>query len=274
LWFMQLLAGIEEELARSHGSLMLASLALDGTYDDTVVRTWIAGHRVDGILQAGPSRRERALLQAAAAEGLPLALVAPGDATLPGHVVRCDNRQAGRLVGDHLVELGHRSVFFAGGPNDSVDTVERLEGLRASLLAHGLNLPARHVESCESWAAEAGSAFGDRFLARKPDVSAVVLGNDALALGFLRRVLQARLRVPEDLSIAGFDDVPEGVRSWPGLTTASQPTREMGRASCRWLMDAIRSNGAPYQPVLVQYPMRLVVRESTGPAPVARKHRR
>ena len=117
-------------------------------------------------------------------------------------------------------------------------------------------------------------AIGERFLARRPEVTAVVLGNDALALGFMRSVLQAGLRVPQDLSIVGFDDVPEGTWSWPALTTAAQPTWEMGRAACRWLMDAIRSRETHPPPVLVQYPMTLVVRESTGPAPHSRRRRR
>jgi DNA-binding LacI/PurR family transcriptional regulator len=177
-------------------------------------------------------------------------------------------------VADHLIDLGHRNVFFAGGPSDSTDTVERLEGLRAGLASRGAKLLARHVESCESWATEAGMAFGERFLARRPEVTAVVLGNDALALGFMRSVLQAGLRVPQDLSIVGFDGVPEGTWSWPALTTAAQPTWEMGRAACRWLMDAIRSRETHPPPVLVQYPMTLVVRESTGPAPHSRRRRR
>ena len=109
------------------------------------------------------------------------------------------------------------------------------------------------------------SMIGERFFARRPPVTAVVLGNDALALGFMRRVFQMGLRVPEDLSIAGFDDVPEAARSWPGLTTAAQPTREMGRAACRWLVETVESKETPGGPVVVQYPVTLIVRESTGP---------
>jgi LacI family transcriptional regulator len=273
LWFMQLLAGIEEELARSQGSLMLASLALHGTYDDTIVRSWIREHRVDGILLAGLTKKERALLNAAATAGLPLALVAPGDATLPGHVVRCENRTAGRLIANHLVDLGHRSVFFGGGPRDSIDTVERYEGLRDGLAAHGIDLPARHVHWCGSWGTDAGVAMGEIFLAKKPSVTAVVLGNDALALGFMRRVFQGGMRVPKDLSVVGFDDVPESGLAWPGLTTAAQPTREMGRAACRWLMETVKAKVTAPSPVRVEYPMRLVIRESTGPVPGSRPRR-
>jgi LacI family transcriptional regulator len=94
----------------------------------------------------------------------------------------------------------------------------------------------------------------------------VVLGNDALAIGFMRAARQRGVQVPRDLSVAGFDGIPEGARSWPGLTTMEQPMREMGRDACRRLFTAI---AADEEPATKQYSMTLVVRESTSPPRIA-----
>lgn len=90
------------------------------------------------------------------------------------------------------------------------------------------------------------------------------MGNDALALGFLRVAQQRGIRVPQTLSIVGFDNVPEGALLWPGLTTVAQPMREMGRTACRRLFESIGSGGEVHTE---KYPMELVVRESAGAAP-------
>jgi LacI family transcriptional regulator len=79
------------------------------------------------------------------------------------------------------------------------------------------------------------------------------------------RVAQQRsVRIPQTLSVVGFDNVPEGALVWPGLTTVSQPIREMGRAACRKLFETM---GGSTKPEVMEYPMELIIRESTGPAP-------
>jgi LacI family transcriptional regulator len=267
LWFMQLLAGIEEELSERHLSLMLASLALRGRYDATTVAAWIRERRVDGLVFARSLRRERPLLQAAAGAKLPFVAIGPDEPVTHGHVVRCDNLGAGTLVADHLVQLGHTRIAFAGGPRDSRDTSDRLRGLRDGLLAHRIRIRTEWVSFCRSYAPQAGEEYALRFLRRRPDVTAVVLGNDALALGFMRELQRRGLAIPRDLSVVGFDSVPEGARMSPALTTVAQPMREMGRTACRKLLAEIDSPGDE-RPSTIEYRMELLVRESTGAAPL------
>jgi LacI family transcriptional regulator len=265
-WFTQLLAGIEEELSEHHLSLMLASLALRGRYDATTVAAWIRERRVDGLIFARSLRRERPLLQAAAEARLPFVAVGPDEPVTRGHVVRCDNRSAGALVADHLAALGHTRIAFAGGPRDSRDTTDRLHGLREGLAAHGIRVRTECVSFCRSYEPEAGEEYAQRFLKRRLAVTAVVLGNDALALAFMRVLLRRGIAIPRVLSVVGFDGVPEGARGLPALTTVAQPMREMGRAACHRLLAEIELPGTE-QPTSLEYPMELVVRESTGPAP-------
>ena len=94
----------------------------------------------------------------------------------------------------------------------------------------------------------------------------MVLANDALASGFMRVAHKAGIRIPGDLSIVGFDGLPEGERLWPALTSVAQPMREMGAAACRRLFEVIDTPG---QVQTIEFPMRLVVRESTAAARTA-----
>jgi len=266
LWFTQLLAGIEEELSTRDTSLMLASLELSGRYDPRIVQQWIRERRVDGVILVKSQRRERPLVHECLEAKLPTVMVAPDEAVAQVNVVRCDNRAAGVAVAHHLANLGHKRIAFAGGPEHSVDTRQRLTGLREGLEERGLRLDPKRVSFCASYEADAGCQFASEILKTPFDFTALVTGNDALALGFMRIAQQHGIRIPERLSVAGFDSIPEGALLWPGLTTIAQPTREMGRAACQKLFEAIAD---PDQHEVLVYPVDLVVRESTAPPPRA-----
>jgi DNA-binding LacI/PurR family transcriptional regulator len=187
-------------------SVLLASMMLTGEYDASAVTAWMQERRVDGLILVRYSRRDRHLLDAAAAAGLPVVLIAP-DASAPSDfLVRCNNSDAGRVVAEHLLDLGHRRIAFGGGPSESLDTRERLRGLTEALNEHDIAGP------CDAWFGAAYSTdsareFAERYLAmslaERP--TALVLGNDSMAITFMRAVLQRGVRVPEDVSVVGFD---------------------------------------------------------------------
>ncbi len=264
LWFTQLLAGIEEELSTRDTSLMLASLELSGRYDPRIVQRWIQEHRVDGVILVKSQRRERALVHEFVEARMPIVMVAPDEAVANLNVVRCDNRAAGAAVAHHLAKLGHRRIAFAGGPEHSVDTRQRLIGLREGLEERGVRLDPKRISYCHSYEAEAGRQYASEILKSPLDFTALVTGNDAIALGFMRVALQHGIKIPERLSVAGFDNIPEGALLWPGLTTVAQPTRDMGRAACQKLFEAIAETS---EHEVIVYPVDLVIRESTAPPP-------
>lgn len=265
-WFTRLLAGIEEELSRHDCSLMLASTELTGKYDPTIVFEWLREHKVDGLVLAKSQRRDRALIRAAQKAHLPTVLIAPDETAPHVQLVRCDNRTAGIAVANHLVDLGHRIVAFAAGPAHSIDSKHRQIGLRDGLAAHGIELQPELIFSCGSWEADAGAAFARAYFERQRGATAVVLANDALASGFMRVAHMKGVRIPADLSIVGFDGLPEGERLWPALTSVAQPMRDMGAAACRRLFEVIDTPG---QVQTIEFPMHLVVRESTAPVRAA-----
>ncbi len=259
-WFTQALTGMEEELQSRDTSLMILSLELKDRYDPAIAFQWIDERRVDGLIIAKCHRRDKRLVRAALAAELPLVAIAPDEALADVAVVRADNIAAGRVLGAHLAELGHTRVAYAGGPRQSLESRHRLQGLREELGNRGVRMRKEDISFFGSFEAEEGAIFAEAFCKLRVRPTAVVLGNDAMAIGFIRAAQQRGLAVPADVSVAGFDGIPEGARSWPGLTTMAQPMREMGHDACRRLFTAIL---ATPERTVVQYPMTLVVREST-----------
>lgn len=267
-WFTQLLGGVEEELIERHSSVLLGSLALRGHYDASAVEAWIRDRRVDGVIFVRFGKRERPLLNAVQKASIPCVFIAPDERVRAGLVVRAKNRDAGEKIAAHLLALGHRHVWFVGGPADAVDSQDRLAGLKQGLAQGGVQMRASDVQNANSFRAEDGIPAALRWIKApaKQRPTAVVLANDALAFGFMRTVLQAGISVPGQVSIAGFDGVPEGALCWPGLTSVAQPVQEMGRYACNALMDMIEARSIrPFS--AREFPMELVIRESTGPAP-------
>jgi DNA-binding LacI/PurR family transcriptional regulator len=264
-WFSQILSGIEQALAPGRKSVLLASMMLKGHYDPAAVLAWIAEGRVDGLILVRYSRRDRPLIEAAQRARLPLVLIAPDVAAPADFTVRCNNFEAGGLVAQHLVALGHRRVAFAGGPKESFDTRQRLEGLREGLSENGIAIEPQALWFGASYSREAGVEYARAFLALAPSErpTAVVLGNDPMALGFMRAVLQQGVSVPADVSVVGFDGTPDGEQFWPGLTSVLQPTQQMAISACEALLERIdrrhQEGGTS-----VEFAVQMLARESTG----------
>lgn len=263
-WFAELLAGIEQALAPSRRSVALASLRLTGDYDASVVEAWIQERRVDGLLFVRSSRKERGLIRAARAVGLPVALIAPDEHTRAEVRAGCDNEMGGELLAKYLCDLGHERLAFVGGPGDSRDTRDRVRGFERGLRSAGRSLPPSRLMLEESYYAEAAHPYAKRWLTLSASArpTAVVLASDAMALGFMHVMLEAGIRIPEDVSIAGFDGTPEGELFWPALTTVAQPTRQMAKAACGSLLRCI---DGPVKPQVLHYGVELIARKSCAP---------
>ncbi|HEV8244661.1 MAG TPA: substrate-binding domain-containing protein, partial [Polyangiaceae bacterium] len=201
-WFMGLLAGIEEELAKRQTSVMLSGLKVRGKYDPSTVATWIDERRVDGIIFVCYTQSERALLDAAQAAEIPVTFICPEQTLGAGYTIRCRNFDAGRTLGEHLLALGHRRIGFAGGPKDSIDSFDRLRGLKEVVEAARCTMKAEDIGFASSYLREAGSKAAAEFLSRPTGrrPTAMVLGNDSMALAFIRELLCAGLDVPGELS--------------------------------------------------------------------------
>jgi DNA-binding LacI/PurR family transcriptional regulator len=158
----------------------------------------------------------------------------------------------------HLLELGHPTVWHIAGPSDWREARRRAAGWEATLRAAGAEIPPTLTGD---WSAKSGYELGRR-LVGAADVTAVFVGNDHMALGLLRVLHEGGRRVPDDLSVVGFDDIPEAAYFIPPLTTVRQDFDEIGRRSLDLLLHEIDHGAAEATRVTVD--PRLVVRRSTA----------
>ncbi|MEE1759794.1 MULTISPECIES: LacI family DNA-binding transcriptional regulator [unclassified Streptomyces] len=167
-----------------------------------------------------------------------------------------------RTATEHLLALGHTTVHHLAGPQRWYAARDRLEGWRATLTAHGKDVP--EVVTGD-WSAASGYTAG-RALAENRDVTAVFAANDDMAIGLIRALAEAGRRVPEDVSVVGFDDIPVAAYVTPPLTTVRQPFDAVAQEGLKRLVHAIENPDADPLPPS-DPPIDLVVRASTAPPP-------
>jgi DNA-binding LacI/PurR family transcriptional regulator len=179
--------------------------------------------------------------------------------------VGVDQETGARLATRHLLELGHRTVHHVAGPADSQEARGRVDGWRSELEAVGAPVP----EPLQGdWTPSSGHAAGLCLAARMragEAVSAVFAANDQMALGLLAALHEQGLSVPGDVSLVGFDDLPEAPYFTPPLTTVRQDFAELGRRGVQLVLARLGGTDLHPEPV----PPELLVRASTGPPPSA-----
>ena len=203
---------------------------------------------------------------------LPLPTVA-----VPGHLrlkdvtnVVLNHRRGARLALRHLLELGHKDIAFMKGANVSPDSEDRWNCICEVAAELGVRMPANLVVQLEGDDAtpQLGYPFAKKLLARERQFTALFAYNDISAIGSIRAFQEAGLRVPEDVSVVGFDDIKIAVHNNPTLTTVRQPLEKMGETAARFLLERLEDHRS-WVPEIVVEP-ELVVRDSTGPAPTVR----
>ncbi len=186
-----------------------------------------------------------------------------------------DHDRAARLALTHLKELGHRRIALFRGQPGSSDTADRSRAIFKAAASLGIDIPAQLTlqlsgeEGDEVFTPDApyqeGYAFAQKLLGRRMSFTALFAFDDASAIGAIRAFYDAGLRVPEDVSVVGFDDIQIAAYHNPRLTTVRQPLREMGRIAARVLLERI-NNPEQTEGTFVVVDPELIVRDSTGPA--------
>lgn len=179
--------------------------------------------------------------------------------TADRHGMSTDQVLGARLATRHLIDLGHEEILHIAGPQDWIEAEARMQGYLEELNAADLRTRAPILGD---WSAKFGYYAGLELL-RFRDFTAVFASNDQMALGFLHACREQRLRVPEDISVVGFDDVPEAAHYAPPLTTVRQNFAELGRRAVAALLAELSGTPTPLEDVSPE----LVVRQSTAIAP-------
>ena len=219
----------------------------------------LTGQAVDGIVLIEAQILDRPGLHPPS--GVPV-VIADGDPEQ--RFASVDNNQAAgaRAATEHLLGLGHGTVWHVAGPQDSYSARRRAMAWHATLKEAGAVVPPLRIGD---WTAASGYRLGQE-LALRDDVTAVFAANDHMALGLLRALHEAGRSVPGDVSVVGFDDVAEAACFWPPLTTVQQDFEEVGRQCVALLLDQI-ATGRSAAGTASLVPPRLVRRASTGAPP-------
>ncbi|MFB9830849.1 LacI family DNA-binding transcriptional regulator [Actinoallomurus acaciae] len=248
-FFSAVIRAVSQELETADRQviLMLASSAAGHAR----VERYVAGGHVDGVI----------LLSMHGADPLPASLgrsrvpmVSHGRpvASLPVPYCDCDNRGGARAAVEHLLSRGRRHIATIAGPPDMTAAQDRLDGYRDAMAATG----ARSIVAMGDFTRESGATAMRRLLADEPEIDAVFAASDLMAVGALSALRAAGRRVPDDVAVAGFDDIALARFSEPPLTTVRQPVAEVAACIVRMLL----SSEPPPDPVILS--TDLIVRES------------
>lgn len=262
----RILSGIDRRREELGYTLLLSLIRDPATEDVEPIVRHLTARQVDGIVWAVHQvGRNRCWFRQANLDELP-PMVFLGSEPFPGLItVSTDNRRGVFLAVDHLVERGRRVIGHLAGPPDWWEARERLAAWQERLRHHGLS-PDAELVAAGDWSAASGAEALKELLTRRPDVDAVLVANDPMAFGAIQAARQLGRRVPEDLAVVGFDDIPEAAFACPPLTTVHQELLAIGAQALTLLHQAIvrryEEDGGEERPIHIQIPPRLIVRES------------
>ncbi len=224
------------------------------------IRKFIRQQRFYGAILPPSVSEDQELVDMLEEQGCRYVRIASVIMDTPGNTVKTHDSEGAEKAAHHIADLGHKRIAHIRGPLTFRSSHERYRGFELGLREYGIQLdPGLVMEG--GYTFETGFECARRLLALDDPPTAVFTGNDEMALGVYQAARQGGVRVPEDISIVGYDDTPIASRVWPRLTTVRMPIRKMGQAAGELLL------ADPADPVrrYVSYTPELVVRESTAP---------
>jgi LacI family transcriptional regulator len=248
-------------------TLVLKELREFSGYDINSILDDLLARQVDGIIWAVTEMGDN---REGFAARLPTLLVPVVFLTMrdqPGwNIVTVDNRLGGRLATQHLLDLGHTVIGHISGPIDWWEARRRKQGWILALEEVGL-IDGGELCVEGNWSSESGRQAIANLLGKRPDVSAVFVGNDQMALGVLLYAHENGLRVPEDLAVVGYDGIHEAAYFWPPLTTVEQDQHELGCVAVEELVRRIEARNTEMvldEPQTILLEPKLIKRTSSG----------
>ena len=262
-YFANIAAGVQD-VAQSRDLLLVLCTTQSTQRWENYYSQVLRARRVDGMIFLSGS----GLLTATILELKHNDSVVLVDERLPAldvPAVTATNLLGAKAVAGHVLEQGHRRVAIIGGPPSLWTSCQRMIGYREALAAHGIDpssVPVATGDYQQDSGFECARRLLDRPRAERP--TALICANDLMAIGAMLYCRRAGLRIPEDISLCGFDNIPLAALIEPGLTSVDQSGRNLGRSACRLLLRLIAPQEEDHDPIEVDHPTRLVVRASVG----------
>lgn len=267
-YLSQFLVGALAGSRRAGCHLVLEPCEGESAEEQAEASRQFAGADVQGVILPPPLSESAAVHAELAAAGIQTVSIAMGRLT-PGSLnVRIDDFEAGVAMTRHLIELGHRDIGFIRGNPNQVASHERFRGFEWALDQAGLKPNPAWIEQ-GYFTFRSGISAAKRMLAREPRPTAIFACNDEMAAAAVGVAHRLGLRVPDDISIVGFDDIALASNVWPELTTVRQPIAQMAETALALLLARLRMRGQADEEETQErvLPFELIVRESSGPPP-------
>ena len=263
--------GVEQEARAAGYQLLLSSMDLSAEYGEDIFKN-LSGRRIDGLVLPGSfienSKEAKKTLVRVLKRNLPVVEISdhPNEDLKIDYVVS-DYNQVTMEAMAHLLSLNHQRIGFINGVAKPVLGLDRLLPYQKSLRDAGLPLDQDLIIHCGP-TIEDGYQSSIQLLNRSERPTAILAINDLLAMGVMRAAGDLGLRIPMDLSLISFDDIPPAKYLVPRLTTAAKDAVRLGREAIKLMLERIQDPSRPRQ--IIEIPARFIIRESTGPAPVTK----
>ncbi len=257
------LNGITEHCEAFNYSLLLKELAsFDVTDIVPIIKSLIASH-VAGIIFAAPEIGTNVqTVQSQLPVVCPPIVFLKSQPSKQHMTIGVDNYNGARQATEHLVKVGRQKIGLISGPLDWLEARQRWQGWADVLTSAGATISDRHW-SMGNWSAQSGEAAFTELIQKYPDIDGVFASNDQMALGVLHYAATHKLRVPEDLAVVGFDDLPEAAYFTPALTTVKHPLRDLGMYAVKTLLAQIEGEQEAMPEPMLTLHTELVIRDST-----------
>lgn len=260
-YYAVMLRGVEAVLEQDGLHLMVSSGGARAGSERSAIQ-FLKQRRSDAIIVQAEALSDGELIDFSASAGVPVVVFGRRIPELDRVCVDLDNEAGGRIATQYLIEQGHRTIGHLAGPLGFPDARHRLQGYRDALDRAGIGFDERLVVEGD-FREGGGRAATERLLERVSDLDALFVANDQMAAGAMRAARDLGLRIPDDLSLVGFDDVLLAQYLSPALTTVRQPLFEMGRAAAEIAIALLEQRKVE---VRTRFDPELVVRDSVAPA--------
>lgn len=261
-YFSDIVNSIEKRSREKNYNLILSMLN-DKSFEE-IINNLLYQSSIEGILIGGTKKliKKNKIFNKLKKLNVPIVLIAHYFNDIPS--INIDDFKGGYLAAEHLVELGHRRIAIITGPDykNRKDSRQRLIGYKKALSDNSIKLKKEYIYE-GNYSYHSGYQNMKRILSMSELPSAVFASEDQMALGALKAAYETKVKIPQDISLIGFDNIIQSRYSTPSLTTISQPKREMGRSAINLLVDLIENKEASSSKQQLFDP-KLVIRESTN----------
>lgn len=263
LYISDIQAGVLRACRRTGYELIMHPGAFDNRNLINEIEEFVSRAGIGGLILLSPVSQRDRLARRLKADDIPYVRISPKKIDSEARIVVSNDKRGAEVMTEYLLSIGHRKIGFVSGPASNLSAQQKKKGFEGVMKQHNLPVQGELVAAGEN-TFESGVQAGEQLLTRKDRPTAIFASNDAMALGVLKSASMMGISVPQQLSVAGYDDSALATVTWPDLTTVHQPVEQMGELAARKLLGQLSNEGGQLDiPDTIE--PEIVVRHSTRP---------